>query len=242
MLSSADTVSGTVSSDRLIEAGENLKDSLLEEAGTEYITDIFAEVGEDMIGEVTGFIYDNLPVFLTEADYVRMDSVLTPEGIEHRMRSNYLNLLSPAGVALKNILPRDPVGLGTSSLEKLRDFQMTANYELYDGHIFSKDMSTLLLFITPHYGTGSTGKNEFLIDTIEKQLKETMNAYPGVKAEYFGGPSVGVYNARQIKSDTMLTMTIALIIIIGFITLVFKSRSAVILIILPVLYLSLIHI
>ena len=236
MLSSADTVSGTVPSDRLIEAGDLLKDSLLAEAGSEYITDIFSEVDENMIGKVTDFIYDNLPVFLTEDDYARMDSVLTADGIERRMRSNYLHLLSPAGVALKSILPRDPVGLGTTSLEKLRDFQMTANYEIYDGHIFSRDMSTLLLFITPHYGTGSTGKNEFLIDTIEKQLRETMDTYPGVKAEYFGGPSVGVYNARQIKSDTMLTMTIALIIIIVFITLVFKSRSAVILIILPVLY------
>jgi 1-acyl-sn-glycerol-3-phosphate acyltransferase len=236
MLSSADTVSGAVPSDRLIEAGDLLKDSLLAEAGSEYITDIFSEVDENMIGKVTDFIYDNLPVFLTEDDYARMDSVLTADGIERRMRSNYLHLLSPAGVALKSILPRDPVGLGTTSLEKLRDFQMTANYEIYDGHIFSRDMSTLLLFITPHYGTGSTGKNEFLIDTIEKQLRETMDTYPGVKAEYFGGPSVGVYNARQIKSDTMLTMTIALIIIIVFITLVFKSRSAVILIILPVLY------
>lgn len=236
MLSSADTVSGAVPSDRLVEAGDLLKDSLLAEAGSEYITDIFSEVDENMIGKVTDFIYDNLPVFLTEDDYARMDSVLTADGIERRMRSNYLHLLSPAGVALKSILPRDPVGLGTTSLEKLRDFQMTANYEIYDGHIFSRDMSTLLLFITPHYGTGSTGKNEFLIDTIEKQLRETMDTYPGVKAEYFGGPSVGVYNARQIKSDTMLTMTIALVIIIVFITLVFKSRSAVILIILPVLY------
>lgn len=236
MLSSADTVSGAVPSDRLVEAGDLLKDSLLAEAGSEYITDIFSEVDENMIGKVTDFIYDNLPVFLTEDDYARMDSVLTADGIERRMRSNYLHLLSPAGVALKSILPRDPVGLGTTSLEKLRDFQMTANYEIYDGHIFSRDMSTLLLFITPHYGTGSTGKNEFLIDAIEKQLRETMDTYPGVKAEYFGGPSVGVYNARQIKSDTMLTMTIALVIIIVFITLVFKSRSAVILIILPVLY------
>lgn len=236
MLSSSDTVSGAVSPDRLIEAGDALKDGLLKEAGTEYITDIFSEVDENMIGKVTDFIYENLPVFLTEDDYARMDSVLTSDGIERRMRNNYLNLLSPAGVALKNILPRDPVGLGTSSLEKLQDFQMTANYELYNGHIFSGDMSTLLLFITPHYGTGSTGKNEFLIDTIEKQLKETMTAYSGVKAEYFGGPSVGVYNARQIKSDTMLTLTIALIIIVVFITLVFKSRSAVILILLPVLY------
>lgn len=236
MLSSADTVSAPASPDRLIEAGDALKDSLLEDTGPEYITDIFSEVDENMIGQVTDFIYENLPVFLTEADYTRMDSVLTPEGIERRMRSNYLNLLSPAGVALKNILPRDPVGLGTAALEKLRDFQMTANYELYNGHIFSRDLSTLLIFITPHYGTGSTGKNEYLIDTIEKQLKETIKNCPEVKAEYFGGPSVGVYNARQIKSDTMLTMTIALIIIIGFITLVFKSRSAVILIILPVLY------
>lgn len=236
MLSSADTVSEPIPADRLIAAGDALKKRLLDEAGTAYITDIFSEVDEDMIGEVIGFIYDNLPVFLTETDYARIDSALTAGGIGQRMYRNYLNLLSPAGIALKNILPRDPLGLGTSSLEKLRDFQMTANYELYDGHIFSRDMSTFLLFITPKYGTGSTGKNEFLVDVVEKQLKETMEACPGVKAEYFGGPSVGVYNARQIKSDTMLTMTIALIIILTFITIVFKSRSAVILILLPVLY------
>lgn len=236
MLSSADTTSNPVSPDHLVEAGSLLKDSLLKEAGGKYISDIFSEVDENMIEEVSNLIYNHLPIFLTEADYVRMDSIVTPRGIESRMRGNYLNLLSPAGVGLKSILLRDPIGLGTSSLERLRDFQATSHYEIYDGHIFSRDMSTLLLFITPRYGTGSTGKNEFLVDTIEKQLKTTMNRYPGVKADYFGGPSVGVYNARQIKSDTMLTMTIALIIIITFITLAFKSRSAVILIILPVLY------
>lgn len=236
MLSSRDSTEEGASSDRLIEAGTNLRHALQEQDGNEYITNIFVGVDENTIGQVTDFIYDNLPIFLTESDYNRMDSVLTPEGIERRMRSNYLNLLSPAGVALKNILPRDPVGLGTPSLEKLRDFQITANYELYNGHLFSKDMSTLLLVLTPRYSTGSTGKNEGLVDLIEQQLQETMYAYPDVKAEYFGGPSVGVYNARQIKSDTMLTLTIALLIIVIFITLVFKSRSAVILIILPVLY------
>lgn len=236
MVSARDTLGEAVPTSRLIEAGTTLKDALLKEAGNTYITDIFAKVDDSTIGQVTDFIYGNLPVFLTEADYARMDSVLTPAGIEQRMRSNYLNLLSPAGVALKSILPRDPVGLGTPSLEKLRNFQMTANYEICDGHIFSKDMTTLLLFITPRYGTGSTGKNEYLVDTIEKQLQQTMQQYPDVSAEYFGGPCVGVYNARQIKSDTMITLTIALLIIAVFITLVFKSRSAVLLIILPVVY------
>lgn len=236
MLSSRDTTTEMASSDRLIEAGTHLQKALQDEEGDKYIANIFATVDENTIGQMTGFIYDNLPVFLSESDYTRIDSLLVPEGIEKRMHSNYLNLLSPIGMALKSILARDPVGLGIPSLEKLRNFQMTANYELYNGHLFSKDKSTLLLIITPRYSTGSTGKNEGLIDLIESQLQKTMHDYPDVKTDYFGGPSVGVYNARQIKSDTMLTLTIALLLIVVLITLVFKSRSAVLLIILPVLY------
>lgn len=236
MLSARDTVSGELSPDVLVEASDRLRDSLLRKADTTYITDIFSEVDANTVNQVTDFMYNHLPVFLTDTDYARMDTVLTPEGIDRRMRANYLNLLSPAGVGLKHILPRDPVGLGTSALESLRDFQLTANYSLYDNHIFSPDQSTLLLFVSPRYGTGSTGKNEALIEILEKELQDIEQRYPEVRVEYFGGPSVGVYNARQIKSDTMLTMTIALLIIVVFITLVFKSRSAIVLLLLPVVY------
>lgn len=107
-----------VSTDRLIKAGNELKDSLLHKASPEYINDIFAEVDVNMITGVTDFIYDNLPIFLTEADYQRLDTMLTAEKIDLRMQTNYRNLLSPAGMALKNILPRDPVGIGNSALEK----------------------------------------------------------------------------------------------------------------------------
>lgn len=236
MLYARDSTAGRCTPDRLIEAGARLKDTLLGKAAPEYINDIFAEVDAGMIGGVTDFIYDNLPIFLTEEDYARLDTMLTDEKIAARMRTNYRNLLSPAGVALKNILPRDPVGVGNSALENLRTFQLTANYEIYDGHIFSQDMSTLLFFITPRYSMGSTGKNDPLITTIEEELQEIMQQYPDVRAEYFGGPSVGVYNARQIKQDTMITLTIAMLIIVVFITLVFRSRSAVLLIVLPVVY------
>lgn len=52
-----------VSTDRLIKAGNELKDSLLHKASPEYINDIFAEVDVNMITGVTDFIYDNLPIF-----------------------------------------------------------------------------------------------------------------------------------------------------------------------------------
>ena len=36
---------------------------------------------------------------------------------------------------------------------QLQDFQLEANYELINEHIFSRDGSTLLMFITPVFNT-----------------------------------------------------------------------------------------
>lgn len=47
---------------------------------------------------------------------------------------------------------------------------------------------------------------------------------------------MGVYNARQIKKDTILTSSLALLIIIVFISLVFKRKRSIPLIITPVLF------
>jgi predicted RND superfamily exporter protein len=131
---------------------------------------------------------------------------------------------------------RDPLGLGSQTLKHLQDFQLEANYELINEHIFSRDGSTLLMFITPVFNTGSTGKNDKLIRLIENELQKAEKEHPQLVAEYFGGPSVGVYNARQIKKDTLVTSSIALIIIIVFISLVFKHKKSIPLIITPVLF------
>ena len=122
---------------------------------------------------------------------------------------------------------RDPLGLGSQTLKHLQDFQLEANYELINEHIFSRDGSTLLMFITPVFNTGSTGKNDKLIRLIENELQKAEKEHPQLVAEYFGGPSVGVYNARQIKKDTLVTSSIALIIIIVFISLVFKHKKSI---------------
>ena len=152
------------------------------------------------------------------------------------MQKNYTNLLSPAGIALRSYILRDPLGLGSEALKHLQDFQLEANYEIYDEHIFSKDGSTLLMFITPVFSTGSTGKNDELIKILEEELQHVQGESPTIRAEYFGGPSVGVYNARQIKKDTILTSSLALLIIIVFISLVFKRKRSIPLIITPVLF------
>ena len=235
MLSSADTCH-QVEPDSLIEAAGQLQQTLTEKAGGKLIKGIFAQVDQSLIGGATDFVYEHLPLFLTDTDYQRFDSLLTEKGIQAIMQKNYTNLLSPAGIALRSYILRDPLGLGSEALKHLQDFQLEANYEIYDEHIFSKDGSTLLMFITPVFSTGSTGKNDELIKILEEELQHVQGESPTIRAEYFGGPSVGVYNARQIKKDTILTSSLALLIIIVFISLVFKRKRSIPLIITPVLF------
>ena len=235
MLSSADTCH-QVEADSLIEAAGQLQQTLTEKAGGTLIKGIFAQVDQSLIGGATDFVYEHLPLFLTDTDYQRFDSLLTEKGIQAIMQKNYTNLLSPAGIALRSYILRDPLGLGSEALKHLQDFQLEANYEIYDEHIFSKDGSTLLMFITPVFSTGSTGKNDELIKILEEELQHVQGESPTIRAEYFGGPSVGVYNARQIKKDTILTSSLALLIIIVFISLVFKRKRSIPLIITPVLF------
>lgn len=235
MLSSADTCH-RVEPDSLIEAAGQLQQTLTEKAGGTLIKGIFAQVDQSLIGGATDFVYEHLPLFLTDTDYQRFDSLLTEKGIQATMQKNYTNLLSPAGIALRSYILRDPLGLGSEALKHLQDFQLEANYEIYDEHIFSKDGSTLLMFITPVFSTGSTGKNDELIKILEEELQHVQGESPTIRVEYFGGPSVGVYNARQIKKDTILTSSLALLIIIVFISLVFKRKRSIPLIITPVLF------
>ena len=235
MLSSADTCH-RVEPNSLIEAAGQLQQTLTEKAGGKLIKGIFAQVDQSLIQGATDFVYEHLPLFLTDTDYQRFDSLLTEKGIQAIMQKNYTNLLSPAGIALRSYILRDPLGLGSEALKHLQDFQLEANYEIYDEHIFSKDGSTLLMFITPVFSTGSTGKNDELIKILEEELQHVQGESPTIRAEYFGGPSVGVYNARQIKKDTILTSSLALLIIIVFISLVFKRKRSIPLIITPVLF------
>lgn len=235
MLSSADTCHA-VEPDSLIDTAGQLQQTLMDKAGGTLIKGIFAEVDQSLIGGATDFVYDHLPLFLTDTDYQRFDSLLTTEGIRDVMQKNYTRLLSPAGIALRSYILNDPLGLGNEALKHLQDFQLEASYEINQEHIFSKDGSTLLMFLTPVYSTGSTGKNEELIRILEDELRQVQQQHPSIRAEYFGGPSVGVYNARQIKQDTILTSSIALLIIIVFISLVFKRKRSIPLIITPVLF------
>lgn len=236
MVSARDSLRQEELLDSIVLAGDRMNELIGTGIAADYLLDILSEVGENVVDQTSDFLYGHLPIFLTDADYRHMDTLLTADAVDLRMRQNFVNLMSPAGLALKSTIPRDPLGIGGNMMLGLKDFENISNYEIYDNHIFSSDLSALLLILSPKYGTGETGKNDKLIAGLESLSAEVEEEYPGVRIQFFGGPSVAVYNARQVKKDTYLTLGVALLIIIAFMSVMFRSRSAIPLLLTPVVY------
>ena len=198
--------------------------------------EVEATFGSELADGMRSFLQGNLPLLLSEADYARMDTLVTPRGIAQAMEGNYRRLLSPVGGFIDEYIYDDPLGLSFGALGKLQELNIGGNYTLCDDYLFSKDMTTLLVFISPNYQSGDTGVGDRLIERIESALEELNAEYAaaGITADYYGGPAVAAYNARQIKRDMMLTLNVAILIIVAFITLSFRNKFAVLLALIPV--------
>lgn len=221
--------------DAMIEAGEAYADSLsiLIEEGL--VSSVTRGADEDVIGGSVDFMYEYLPIFLEDEDYERMDSSLTDEAISNSVRQVYDMLVSPSGLVVRDMVLRDPLSVGTHLLRRFERFSGDMEYEMYAGHIFSKDMSMMLMFVEPSNGMGSTGDNARMVKVLEGKAAQ-VSAETGTSVTCIGGPVVAVYNANQIKKDTGITLSLALLVIILFIMLSFKNRRTVPLIILPPLF------
>ncbi|WP_297829777.1 MMPL family transporter [uncultured Rikenella sp.] len=222
--------------DTLISAGDRLVESLAPLVDEGLLSRVTEGVDATTIHRSADFVYDHLPIFLRDDDYARLDSLLRDDrGVEQAVERCFATIASPSGLFAGEFCLRDPLGIGSSPLAGLQRFSAGNRYELYGDRIFSADGSTLFLFADPAHGLGSTDTNDRLVGQMEAAIarvrKET-----GVRIDYFGGPAVAVYNARQIKHDTMLTLTLALLAVVAVITFALRSRGAVLLILLPVLF------
>jgi 1-acyl-sn-glycerol-3-phosphate acyltransferase len=179
-------------------------------------------------------VYQNLPLFLDSADYSLIDSMVTDSAIKITVGKDYQTLLSPAGFAAKAMIKKDPLNITFIALNKFKNLQITRNFELYNNYILTRDRRYLLFFITPAHPS-ETAVNQKLFEKIDKLLPALDNSGE-ISVSYFGSAVVAAGNARQIKSDIILTVTIAAIALILLISLFFRNWRSFFLIMLPVLF------
>ena len=196
------------------------------QAGTAEVS-INLEASFDLskLESISSFVYAHIPLFLTEEDYKRMDSSLAkPDYIEEQLEEDRQLLMFPTSSLLSKNLSYDPLNLFTPVLTRLQGTHQASKFEVYDGYIFTPDMSKAIVMLTSPYGNSETENNAKLIGILENAIQKMQVDYPDIKAHVTGGPQIAVGNASQIKKDSILAISLSIILIL--LLLFYSSHSS----------------
>lgn len=202
----------------------------------DYVSLISSQVDDSKILGLLDIVQENLPLFLEEQDYALLDSLIKPTAVRETLNNNYRQLISPSGMITKKIIVRDPLGFSYLVLKKLQQLQYDNNIEVYDNYLLSKDHRHLIFWVHPVYKGSETGKNTPFIEALDNIIEKSAEQHPRLKASYFGGPAVAVGNARQLQQDTMLTVSLMLILLAVFLIGYFRRKRVPFLILIPVVF------
>ncbi|MBS1746988.1 MAG: 1-acyl-sn-glycerol-3-phosphate acyltransferase [Bacteroidetes bacterium] len=202
-----------------------------------YISKTLYKADDDIALSLFNTINNNLPVYLDEDDYSTIDSLIQPAKIRQTLQQDFKTLISPAGLALKNMISHDPIGISFIALKKVQHLQYDENYQLYNNYIVTKDEKHLLIFITPKYTSANTGENEKFLEGLDAIIHDlTTGRYDNIDVSYFGAAAVAAGNAQQLRKDSLYTQGITVLFLILFIGIYFRKKSAPLLVLLPVVY------
>ncbi len=233
-VSSKDT-SKSAEPEKLVELADTFAEQLKNKF-PEYIESINYQAEDNSITTLLSVIDNNLPIFLEDKDYLSIDTLITKEGIHKKIEYNYRTLVGPAGIGLKKFILQDPLGLNFIAYKKLDRFRPDEQLELYEQHFVTKNKYNLLMFITPKYPSKETTKNANFFAKMDELIKDVSTSNKEFNIVYFGAPVVASGNAEQIRKDTILTVSLTIIILVLAMTLFFRKLTAPILILIPVVF------
>jgi predicted exporter len=212
--------------------------SAIEESDTAgWCQDLQATFDFESISETMDFVYTNIPFFLKEKDYRRIDSLLaSPDFMDTKLEDDLNALMLPSSSMLSDNIARDPLGLFAPVLEEMQQSQQQMCFEMYDGYIFTPDMSKAIVMFSSPFGSSETEKNAQLISLLGQAIERMQSGFPEIKARVIGGPQVAVGNAHQIMHDSILAITLAAILILALLLYAFRKFRNILLIALSVLW------
>ncbi len=222
--------------ERLTEAVDRFAEAVRERDSLHSVQDLTTRIDYGRFSDCLQFIYDHIPYFLTEADYGRIDSLLSEEYISARIADNRMMLLFPAGSALSGHIRQDPLHLFSPVVSRLQTLQGELRYELYDGYILSPDRHRAIVMMRSPYGSNETNSNSRLIALLNDAAAQTESQISGIEIHLSGAPVIAVTNARQIKIDSAWSIAIAVILILALLLYSFRSLRSLFLIGVSILF------
>ena len=207
--------------------------------------------------------YRQLPYLLEASDYQRMDSLLLqPDFIASRLQEAKERLLMPMGMGsmVEADITHDPLGLFSPVVSLMRDTAMLSRFDIYDGCLLTADHRRALVLLTSPYGGSETASNERLLNLLNatadsvsslltpslltpdsslptsdsRLLSPDSSLLTPLTIRFCGAPVIAVTNASQIKTDSLLSVCIAAVLILLLLWFFLRSLRHILLIALTI--------
>ena len=184
-------------------------------------------------------LYRQLPFLLEAEDYQRMDSLLRqPEFIASKLEEDKERLLMPMGSMMAHDITHDPLGLFSPVLSLLRDTTVMNRFDLYDGCLLTADHRRALVMMSSPYGGSETASNERLLEVLKVKADSVSSLLtsqssllePPLSIRFCGAPVIAVTNASQIKTDSLISVSIAVVLILLLLWFFLRSLRNILLI------------
>ena len=219
--------------DLLVESVETLIDAISDVEGLT-VQSVFSQMEERQED-----LYRQLPFLLEAEDYQRMDSLLRqPEFVASKLEEDKERLLMPMGSMMAHDITHDPLGLFSPVLSLLRDTTVMDRFDLYDGCLLTADHRRALVMMSSPYGGSETASNERLLEVLKVKADSVSSLLtsqssllePPLSIRFCGAPVIAVTNASQIKTDSLISVSIAVVLILLLLWFFLRSLRNILLI------------
>jgi predicted exporter len=163
----------------------------------------------EVVQEAMNTIYARMPYLLTAEDYARIDSMTeASDFIARQLENDKQMLMLPSGGMAALQIRHDPLNLFASVLARQKPTNQAHG--------------SMLLIDSP-FGASETEHNATLVSMVQQICDSVSLQFPDVSVRLTGGPVIAVGNAQQIKKDSIISITFAVILILLLLWLVFRN-------------------
>ena len=178
------------------------------------VNDLRCKIDEGLVFEAIDFMRQNQPLFLTDDDYKRMDSLLAePDYVATCMQNIKRMLAFPTASFVIEGVQADPLNLYSPALQRLTALNATKGYRVEDEYLFNEAGDKAFAFLTSPFSGSDTKNNAILVNLIDNVINLTEENHPDVKISAVGAPTIAVTNAQQVKNDSFLSIALAIVLI-----------------------------
>lgn len=198
---------------------------LWEETDLAEQTDLQIRIEDSQVMNMLEFVLTNYPYFLEAEDYVRMDSLLAvPNYVTNQLERNKTLLMLPTSGVMTRSLPYDPLHLFDPVLQRLQATNIGNDlYQVIDGYVFNKKADKGLVFLSSPYGISESMQNKLLAEQINAVIGKVKEKHETVSISAIGAPLIAVTNAQQIRWDSLLSVSLSVLIIFSLLIYAFRQ-------------------